>query len=111
MSGKLLIIGFGPGSFEHITKRAREAIGESEVIIGYNTYVDLIAGLLTEQQVVRTGMTEEVSRAQEAVRQAKQGKKVAVISSGDAGVYGMAGLVYEVLMEQGWTREEAFKWK
>ena len=106
MSGKLLIIGFGPGSFEHITKRAREAIRESEVIIGYNTYVDLIAGLLTEQQVVRTGMTEEVSRAQEAVRQAKQGKKVAVISSGDAGVYGMAGLVYEVLMEQGWTREE-----
>ncbi|NOU89532.1 precorrin-3B C(17)-methyltransferase [Paenibacillus sp. LMG 31460] len=106
MSGKLLIIGFGPGSFEHITKRAREAIGESEVIIGYNTYVDLIAGLLTEQQVVRTGMTEEVSRAQEAVRQAKQGKKVAVISSGDAGVYGMAGLVYEVLMEQGWTRED-----
>ncbi|NRF89600.1 precorrin-3B C(17)-methyltransferase [Paenibacillus frigoriresistens] len=105
MSGKLLIIGFGPGSFEHITKRAREAIGESEVIIGYNTYVDLIASLLTEQQVVRTGMTEEVSRAQEAVRQAKQGKKVAVISSGDAGVYGMAGLVYEVLMEQGWTRE------
>ncbi|MDQ0898217.1 precorrin-3B C(17)-methyltransferase [Paenibacillus sp. V4I7] len=106
MSGKLLIIGFGPGSFEHITKRAREAIQESEVIIGYNTYVDLISGLLTEQQVVRTGMTEEVSRAQEAVRQAKQGKKVAVISSGDAGVYGMAGLVYEVLMEQGWTRED-----
>lgn len=106
MSGKLLIIGFGPGSFEHITKRASEAIQESEVIIGYNTYVDLIAGLLTEQQVVRTGMTEEVSRAQEAVRQAKQGKKVAVISSGDAGVYGMAGLVYEVLMEQGWTRED-----
>ncbi|WP_261301197.1 precorrin-3B C(17)-methyltransferase [Paenibacillus andongensis] len=106
MSGKLLIIGFGPGSFEHITKRAREAIQESEVIIGYNTYVDLIAGLLSEQQVVRTGMTEEVSRAQEAVRQAKQGKKVAVISSGDSGVYGMAGLVYEVLMEQGWTQHE-----
>ncbi|UKS30702.1 precorrin-3B C(17)-methyltransferase [Paenibacillus sp. HWE-109] len=105
MAGKLLIIGFGPGSFEHITKRAREAIQESEIIIGYNTYVDLIAGLLSEQQVVRTGMTEEVSRAQEAVRQAKLGKKVAVISSGDAGVYGMAGLVYEVLMEQGWKRE------
>nr|WP_193580801.1 precorrin-3B C(17)-methyltransferase [Paenibacillus aceris] len=102
----MLIIGFGPGSFEQITKRAREAIEESEIIIGYNTYVDLIAGLLSDQQIVRTGMTEEVSRAQEAVRQAKQGKKVAVISSGDAGVYGMAGLVYEVLMEQGWTREK-----
>lgn len=106
MAGKLLIIGFGPGSYEHITKRAREAIQESEVIIGYNTYVDLIAGLLSDQHIVRTGMTEEVSRAQEAVRQAKQGKKVAVISSGDAGVYGMAGLVYEVLMEQGWTQED-----
>ncbi|UQZ85781.1 Cobalt-precorrin-3B C(17)-methyltransferase [Paenibacillus konkukensis] len=104
MAGKLLIIGFGPGSFEHITKRAREAIEESEVIIGYNTYVDLIRGLLTDQEIVRTGMTEEVSRAQEAVRQAEAGKKVAVISSGDAGVYGMAGLVYEVLMEKGWSR-------
>lgn len=101
--GKLLVIGFGPGSFEHITDRARAAIQESDVIIGYNTYVDLISGLLTDQTIVRTGMTEEVSRAREAVRQAELGKKVAVISSGDAGVYGMAGLVYEVLIEKGWT--------
>ncbi|CAG7614614.1 Cobalt-factor III methyltransferase [Paenibacillus solanacearum] len=101
--GKLLIIGFGPGSFEHITERARAAIEESEVVIGYNTYVDLIRGLLTDQEIVRTGMTEEVSRAQEAVRQAEKGRKVAVISSGDAGVYGMAGLVYEVLIGQGWN--------
>lgn len=100
--GKLLVIGFGPGSFEHITERARQAIEESEVIIGYNTYVDLIQGLLTNQTIVRTGMTEEVSRAQEAVRQAEMGKKVAVISSGDSGVYGMAGLVYEVLIEKRW---------
>ncbi|MCK9918278.1 precorrin-3B C(17)-methyltransferase, partial [Microbacteriaceae bacterium K1510] len=64
-----------------------------------------IKGLLNNQQIVRTGMTEEVSRAQEAVRQAESGKKVAVISSGDAGVYGMAGLVYEVLIEKGWTEE------
>lgn len=103
MRGKLFIVGFGPGSFDHITKRAREAIEESDVIIGYNTYVDLIKGLLTDQEIVRTGMTEEVSRAQEAVRQAEMGKKVAVISSGDAGVYGMAGLIYEVLIEKKWT--------
>ncbi|MCI3923209.1 precorrin-3B C(17)-methyltransferase [Paenibacillus sp. TRM 82003] len=101
--GKLLVIGFGPGAFEHMTGRAKEAIQESDVIIGYNTYVDLIRGLLTHQEIVRTGMTEEVSRAREAVRQAELGKKVAVISSGDAGVYGMAGLVYEVLIEQGWN--------
>lgn len=100
--GKLLVIGFGPGAMEHITHRALEALRESEVIIGYNTYVDLIRPLLTGQEIVRTGMTEEVSRAQEAVRQAEAGKIVAVISSGDAGVYGMAGLVYEVLMERGW---------
>lgn len=106
MKGKLLIVGFGPGSFEHITKRAKEAIEESDVIIGYNTYVDLISGLLSDQQIVRTGMTEEVSRAQEAVRQAEAGKKVAVISSGDSGVYGMAGLVYEVLIEKGWNEAD-----
>ncbi|RNB52850.1 precorrin-3B C(17)-methyltransferase [Brevibacillus gelatini] len=104
MSGKLFVIGFGPGSFEHITKRAREALQEADVIIGYSTYVDLIRGLLTDQEIVSTGMTEEVTRAREAVRQAEEeGKKVAVISSGDSGVYGMAGLVYEVLVEKGWT--------
>ena len=104
--GKLLVIGFGPGSFEHITDRARQAIQESEVIIGYNTYVDLIRELLNGQEIVRTGMTEEVSRAIEAVRQAEMGKRVAVISSGDAGVYGMAGLVYEVLAEKGWREAD-----
>lgn len=102
MRGKLLIVGFGPGSFGQITERAREAIREADVIIGYNTYVDLIRGLLTDQEIVRTGMTEEVSRAVEAVRQAELGRKVAVISSGDSGAYGMAGLVYEVLVQQGW---------
>ncbi|MFB5266822.1 precorrin-3B C(17)-methyltransferase [Paenibacillus enshidis] len=104
--GKLLVIGFGPGDMEHITKRALDALAESEVIIGYNTYVDLIRPLLNGQEIVRTGMTEEVSRAQEAVRQAEAGRKVAVISSGDAGVYGMAGLIYEVLMEKGWRRSD-----
>lgn len=104
--GKLLLIGFGPGHEQHMTGRAREAIAESDSIIGYNTYVDLIKPLLTDQAIIRTGMTEEVSRAQEAVRQAEEGKTVAVISSGDAGVYGMAGLVYEVLIEKGWTEQD-----
>ncbi|WP_227935516.1 precorrin-3B C(17)-methyltransferase [Alkalihalobacillus deserti] len=103
MLGKLLVIGFGPGSFDHMTNRAQTAIQESECIIGYKTYVDLIQDLLTDQEIISTGMSEEVSRAQAAVRLAEEGKTVAVISSGDAGVYGMAGLVYEVLIEQGWT--------
>lgn len=103
MLGKLLIIGFGPGSFEHMTNRVQTAIQESHCIIGYKTYVDLIRDLLTDQEIISTGMSEEVSRAQTAVRLAEEGKTVAVISSGDAGVYGMAGLVYEVLIEKGWT--------
>ncbi len=104
MKGKLLVIGFGPGGHKHITERAREAIQESDIVIGYKTYVELIEELVTEKQIISTGMTEEVSRAQEAVKQAEQGRTVAVISSGDAGVYGMAGLVYEVLIEKGWEK-------
>jgi len=103
--GKLLVIGFGPGSFEHMTKRAQDAIQESDCIIGYKTYVELIQDLLTDQEIISTGMSEEVSRAQAAVKLAEEGKTVAVISSGDAGVYGMAGLVYEVLIEKGWSEE------
>ncbi|MCF6095271.1 precorrin-3B C(17)-methyltransferase [Microaerobacter geothermalis] len=105
MKGKLLVIGFGPGSSEHMTKRALDAINECDVIVGYKTYVDLIRELVTNQEIVSTGMTEEVSRAREAIRQAEAGKKVAVISSGDSGVYGMAGLIYEVLVEKGWNEE------
>ncbi|WP_017727722.1 precorrin-3B C(17)-methyltransferase [Halalkalibacterium ligniniphilum] len=106
MVGKLLVVGFGPGSFEHITKRAQEAIQESDCVIGYKTYVELIQDLLIDQEIISTGMSEEVTRAQAAVRLAEEGKKVAVISSGDAGVYGMAGLIYEVLIEKGWTEEK-----
>ncbi len=100
--GCIYVVGFGPGSVEHITARAREAIAESSAVIGYNTYVDLLASLVADKEIVRTGMTEEVSRAQRAVDLAMGGRTVAVISSGDAGLYGMAGLVYEVLMEHGW---------
>lgn len=105
--GKLLIIGFGPGSEGNLTARAREAILESQVILGYSTYVDLVRDMLREDQVVmEAGMTEEVGRAQEAIRQVVEGKVAGVISSGDAGVYGMAGLIYEVMAERGLTEEE-----
>ncbi len=101
--GKIFVVGFGPGDFKHITTRAVEALQQSDMIIGYKTYVELIQDLVSAKSIVSTGMTEEVSRAQEAVRQAEAGSIVSVISSGDAGVYGMAGLVYEVLIELGWT--------
>jgi cobalt-factor III methyltransferase len=109
MFGKLIVIGLGPGSNEHITKRAIDAIKESDCIVGYKTYVELIVDFITTQEIVSAGMSEEVERAIEAVNLAEKGKTVAVISSGDAGVYGMAGLIYEVLVEKGWDEGTGVK--
>jgi precorrin-3B C17-methyltransferase len=102
-AGKIFIVGFGPGSKDHITFRAREAIAESNIVIGYTTYIELVKDLIHGKQIIRTGMTEEVDRAKKAVDMAKQGNTVAVVSSGDSGIYGMAGLIFEVLKEDGWN--------
>lgn len=100
--GKLFLVGFGPGGQEHLTFRARQAIAESEVVIGYSTYIKLIADLLDGKQVIRKGMTEELDRATEAIDLARSGKTVALVSSGDIGIYGMAGPTFECLRECGW---------
>jgi len=101
-NSKITIVGIGPGDMGNMTQRAKEAILSAEVIVGYDTYVKLVEPLITDQEVVRAAMTEEVLRAREAVNRARSGNSVAIISSGDAGLYGMAGLVYEVLIETGW---------
>jgi hypothetical protein len=94
-----------PGSLEHLTGRARAAIAEADTVIGYATYIRLVADLLEGKEVIRKSMTEELDRAIEALERARQGKKVALVSSGDAGVYGMAGPTFEVLFQSGWTPE------
>jgi len=104
-SGKILLVGFGPGSEEQMTYRARAAIEEADVVIGYTTYIKLVRDLLDGKEVIRKGMTEEIDRCVEAYEAAKKGKVVALISSGDVGVYGMAGPTYEVLFQHGWTPE------
>lgn len=101
--GKILLVGFGPGSKEDMTYRAREAIASADVVIGYSTYIKLVEDLLDGKEVVRKGMTEEIDRSVEAYEQARLGKTVAVVSSGDIGIYGMAGPTYEVLFQAGWT--------
>jgi precorrin-3B C17-methyltransferase len=101
--GKIMLVGIGPGSHDHMTHRARAAIAEADVVVGYVTYIKLVADLLEGKEVVRKGMTEELDRAVHALASAREGKKVALISSGDAGVYGMAGPTYEVLFQAGWT--------
>ncbi|MDP1996990.1 MAG: precorrin-3B C(17)-methyltransferase [Gallionella sp.] len=108
-SGKIMLVGIGPGSTEHMTARARSAIAEADVVIGYTTYVKLVGDLLDGKEVVKKAMTEELDRAIEALERARAGKKVALISSGDAGVYGMAGPTYEVLFQAGWTPESGIE--
>lgn len=100
--GRIFIVGFGPGSKEHITFRAKRAIEESNVVVGYTTYIELVRDLICGKRVIYTGMTEEVERAKKAVDMARGGNTVAVVSSGDPGIYGMAGLIFEVLKEDGW---------
>jgi precorrin-3B C17-methyltransferase len=107
MMGKLYVVGIGPGAAEHTTPAALAAIADAELVVGYRTYIGLVKHLLDGKEVVQTGMTEEIGRARAAVERAKAGGKVALVSSGDAGVYGMAGLVFEVLREIGWKRGES----
>ena len=105
--GKLSIIGIGPGNDEQITPAALGAIKEADAVIGYSTYINLVKHLLAGKQVTYAGMAEEIARAQKAVQMAQDGQNVALVSSGDAGVYGMAGLVFEVLRNIGWKRGDS----
>ncbi|MDH5816610.1 MAG: precorrin-3B C(17)-methyltransferase [Candidatus Nezhaarchaeota archaeon] len=90
-------MGIGPGSVEDMTLRARQEIERADVVIGYRTYVELIKRVIKKETEIIIGkMGEEVKRAKIAIQKALEGKHVVVVSSGDAGVYGMAGLVIEV---------------
>jgi len=102
--GTLTIVGIGPGAHDHTTPAALAAIAAAEIVVGYTTYIRLVQDLIVGKEVVRTGMTEEIGRARIAVERAQAGAKVVIISSGDAGVYGMGGLVFQVLQEIGWTQ-------
>lgn len=105
-AGKIMLVGIGPGSVDHMTQRARDAIAEADTVIGYVTYIKLVADLVAGKEIIRKSMTEELDRAVSALEAARAGKKVALISSGDAGVYGMAGPTYEVLFQAGWTPDD-----
>ena len=103
MTGKLYIVGVGPGHHDHMTFRAKEAIAESDTIVGYTTYVNLVEDLIAGKDVYRYAMTQEVERAHQCIELAKSGSIVSLVSSGDPGIYGMAGLIYEVLAKSGWN--------
>ena len=98
--GKLAVIGIGPGRYEDMTIRADEALKNCDIIIGYNVYVDLVKNRYPDKEFVTTAMTQETKRCQAAIDMALAGKNVAMVCSGDSGIYGMAALVYELRGEK-----------
>lgn len=99
MKGKIYVIGLGPGGKQDMTYRAVAALHECDVIAGYTTYIDLIKADFADKEFIVNGMRKETERCKAAVETARQGKTVAMVSSGDAGIYGMAGIMYEVAEE------------
>ena len=93
---KVYVVGLGPGGVEQMTARAKNTLEKCDVIAGYHVYIDLIKNDFPGKEFLTTGMRKEVDRCRLAVEEALKGKTVAMISSGDAGVYGMAGIMYQV---------------
>ena len=93
---KIYVVGIGPGAYEMMTGEAVRALKESDIIVGYTVYVDLVKDYFPDKEIMTTPMKKEVDRCILAFEEAKKGNTVSMICSGDAGVYGMAGLMYEV---------------
>lgn len=93
---QLYVVGIGPGEYRKMTFEAEDILKNSEVIVGYTVYVDLIKGHFPEKEYIVTGMRQEEERCHMALEAAAEGKRVSVVCSGDAGVYGMAGLLMEL---------------
>ena len=93
------MVGIGPGRLDDMTFRAVNALKDSEIVVGYKLYLDLIADIIPGKTTYSSGMRREIDRARKAVDEAIAGKTVSIISSGDPGIYGMAGLVLEIISE------------
>lgn len=93
---KLYVVGIGPGDAQGLTGHARAALEEAQLLCGYTKYIQLVAPLYPDKPVLSTGMRQEEARCHAALQAAAEGKTVALVCSGDAGVYGMAGLVYQL---------------
>ena len=104
MSGRLYIVGIGPGDAGTVTKHAAKVLALVDVIVGYEGYTELVRAWLPQGHFIASPITHEVERAEDAVRRAEGGQTVALIGSGDAGVYGLAGMALEILAGQDSTR-------
>ncbi len=93
---KLYVVGIGPGGKENMTFRAKEVIDKSDAIVGYTPYIDYLGDWVDGKEVFSTGMRGEIERCKEAIALVKEGKTTSIISTGDAGLYGMAGPILEL---------------
>ena len=93
---KLYVVGIGPGGREHMTYRAVEVIKVSDVIVGYTPYIEYLGELVEDKELFSTGMKGEIERCKAAIDMVRSGKNTAIISTGDAGLYGMAGPILEL---------------
>ena len=93
---KVAVVGIGPGDYENMTVGADRTLKNCDVIIGYHVYVDLVKERYPGKEFLTTPMTQEVKRCQMALGLAREGKNVAMVCSGDSGIYGMAALIYEL---------------
>ncbi len=96
---KLYIVGMGAGNAGGMTLDSRTAILESDIVVGYTVYVDLLRGIFPDKNYLATGMKSEVERVRMALEEAQSGKTVSLVCSGDSGVYGMAGLALELSVD------------
>ena len=96
MAKRVYVVGLGPGDQKYFTAQARAALEDSQVLCGYTVYVDLVAGLFPDKETYATPMRREIDRCRWALETADSGKTVALVCSGDAGVYGMAGPVLQL---------------
>ena len=94
--GKIYVVGIGPGNADDMTVRARRVLEECDIIAGYKTYIDLVRDEFPDKEFYENGMRGEVERCEKCVEYALEGKKVALICSGDSGVYGMASPLLEI---------------
>ena len=101
-TGKIHRVGLGPGDARYLTPAASQALADSDVIVGFRAYIQQIEGLIAGKEVVSMELGQELERAAAAVDSAYAGKTVAVVSSGDAGIYGMSGPVFRVLTDRDW---------
>jgi precorrin-3B C17-methyltransferase len=97
------VVGIGPGGPLDRTRRAEQAIAQSEVIVGYKRYLELISDLTRDKRLISSGMRQETERCRKALELARSGETVALISSGDSGVYGMAGLALELNLAENFS--------